>query len=150
MLGTQHPNNRSSRKREQKEGIIDENKKQPKEHSRREGLGILNSKGSPVTHNTMKINAQQNTSVKFWNSRTENHSTLSKPPCTLPPYTTVIRTALNLSAINVCVLATQSCLTLCDPMDCSLPGSSVHGIFQARILEWVAISFSGLPWWLRR
>ena len=36
----------------------------------------------------------------------------------------------------------QSCLTLCDPMDCSLPGSSVHGIFQARILEWVAISFS--------
>ena len=31
---------------------------------------------------------------------------------------------------------------LCDPMDCSLPGSSVHGIFQARVLEWVAISFS--------
>ena len=39
-------------------------------------------------------------------------------------------------------LVTQSCPTLCDPMDCSLPGSSVHGIFQARILEWVAISFS--------
>ena len=38
---------------------------------------------------------------------------------------------------------TQSYLTLCDPMDCSLPGSSVHGIFQAKILEWVAISFSG-------
>ena len=36
----------------------------------------------------------------------------------------------------------QSCLTLCDPMDYSLPGSSVHGIFQARILEWVAISSS--------
>ena len=36
----------------------------------------------------------------------------------------------------------QSCLTLCDPGDCSLPGSSVHGIFQARILEWVAISSS--------
>ena len=36
----------------------------------------------------------------------------------------------------------QSCLTLCNPMDCSLPGSSVHGIFQARTLEWVAISFS--------
>ena len=35
----------------------------------------------------------------------------------------------------------QSCPTLCDPMDCSMPGSSVHGIFQARILEWVAISF---------
>ena len=42
---------------------------------------------------------------------------------------------------------TQLCLTLRDPMDCSLPGSSVHGIFQARVLEWVAISFSrGSSW----
>ena len=40
------------------------------------------------------------------------------------------------------VLVTQSCLTLCDPMNCSPPGSCVHEIFQARILEWVAISFS--------
>ena len=37
---------------------------------------------------------------------------------------------------------TQSCLTLCNPVDCSLPGSSLHGILQARVLEWVAISFS--------
>ena len=37
----------------------------------------------------------------------------------------------------------QLCLTLCNPMDCSLQGSSVHGIFEARVLEWVAISFSG-------
>ena len=36
----------------------------------------------------------------------------------------------------------QSCPTLCDPMECSLSGSSVHGIFQARVLEWIAISFS--------
>ena len=36
----------------------------------------------------------------------------------------------------------QSCPTLCNPMDCSLQGSSIHGIFQARVLEWVAISFS--------
>ena len=36
----------------------------------------------------------------------------------------------------------QSCLTLHDSMDCSLPGSSFHGIFQARVLEWVAIAFS--------
>ena len=36
----------------------------------------------------------------------------------------------------------QSCLTLSDPMDCSLPGSSVHGIFQARVLEWAAMAFS--------
>ena len=37
----------------------------------------------------------------------------------------------------------QSCLTLCDPMDCSLPGFSIHGIFQARVLEWGIIAFSG-------
>jgi len=36
----------------------------------------------------------------------------------------------------------QSCLTLCDPMDWSLPGSSIHGIFQARVLEWGTIAFS--------
>ena len=38
---------------------------------------------------------------------------------------------------------TQSCPTLCDPMDCSLPGSAIHGIFQARVLEWGAVAFSG-------
>ena len=43
--------------------------------------------------------------------------------------------------VCVCVLIAQWCLTLCDPMDQSPPGSSVHGILQARILEWVAISF---------
>ena len=37
---------------------------------------------------------------------------------------------------------TQSCLTLSEPMDCSLPGSSIHGIFQATVLEWGAIAFS--------
>ena len=41
------------------------------------------------------------------------------------------------------VLVTQLCLTLCDPMDCSLPGSSVHGFLLARILECVAILFPG-------
>ena len=41
----------------------------------------------------------------------------------------------------------QSCLTLCDPIDGSPPGSSVPGILQAGILEWVAISFSGLNAW---
>ena len=44
------------------------------------------------------------------------------------------------------MLVAQLCLTLCDPMDHSPPGSSVHGILHARILEWIAISFSrGLP-----
>ena len=45
------------------------------------------------------------------------------------------------------MLYAQLCLTLCDPMDCSPPGSSVHGTFQVRILEWVAISSSrGYSW----
>ena len=43
---------------------------------------------------------------------------------------------------KVKVLVTQLCATLCDPMDCNPPGSSVHGILQGRILQWVAISFS--------
>jgi len=49
-----------------------------------------------------------------------------------------------LETISYCVKVkvTQLCLTLCDPMDCSPPGSSIHGILQARILEWVAIPFS--------
>ena len=46
--------------------------------------------------------------------------------------------------MKVKALVAQLCLTLCDPMDCSPPGSSVHGILQARILAWVAISFSSL------
>ena len=46
------------------------------------------------------------------------------------------------SSMKVKVLVTQSCPTLCDPMDCSLPGFSVHGILQARILEWIAIPSS--------
>ena len=45
--------------------------------------------------------------------------------------------------VCVCVWATKACLTLCDPMNCSLPTSSVHGILQVRILEWVAVSCSG-------
>ena len=45
--------------------------------------------------------------------------------------------------VRVEVLVAQSCLTVCDPMDCSPSGSSVHEILQARILEWVTIPFSG-------
>ena len=47
------------------------------------------------------------------------------------------------------VLVTHSCPSHCDPMDCSPPGSSVHGILQARILEWVAIPFSRRSSWPR-
>ena len=49
--------------------------------------------------------------------------------------------------MKVKVLVAQSCLTLCDPMDCSPPSYSVHGILQARILQWLAIScFRGFSW----
>ena len=51
-----------------------------------------------------------------------------------------------ISCTHVCSVHFQSCLTLCDPMDCSLPGSSVHRVIPARILEWVAVfSFWDLP-----
>ena len=43
----------------------------------------------------------------------------------------------------------RSVVSLCNPMDCSPPGSSVHGILQARILEWIAVSFSGISSWPR-
>ena len=59
----------------------------------------------------------------------------------LPTFTWKFQAALSL-ARECCCLVAHSCPTLCNPMDCSLPGSSVRGIFQARILEWVAISFS--------
>ena len=50
-------------------------------------------------------------------------------------------------AVSILCLVAQLCPTLCDSLDCSPPGSSVHGIFQARILDWVAISFSrGSSW----
>ena len=58
--------------------------------------------------------------------------------------------ALSLSYIYICMcvyvcvhaMSLHSCPALCDPMDCSLPGFSAHGVLQARLLEWVAISFS--------
>ena len=50
---------------------------------------------------------------------------------------------LKLKVLDIhCCLVAKSCLTFCDPMDCSLPASSAHGISQARIVVWVAISFS--------
>ena len=51
----------------------------------------------------------------------------------------ILYLTLNSACLFLKVLIAQSCLTLCDPMDCSPPGSSVHGILQARILAWVAM-----------
>ena len=57
----------------------------------------------------------------------------------------VVNTKEHIVSVNACAVCArllQSCLTPCDPMDCSPPGSSVHGILQARILEWVAMPSS--------
>ena len=53
----------------------------------------------------------------------------------------LLKVILLLEVVHACSVS-QLCPTICNPMDCSLPGSSVHGILQARILEWIAISFS--------
>ena len=79
-----------------------------------------------------------------------NHKTVSvsvSPLCRFSPFS-FASLACSLSVLHrpdvaeTCVLVTQLCPPLCDPMDCSPPGSSIHGILQARILEWVAISSS--------
>ena len=86
---------------------------------------------------------------KMWNQwlNINRHPEYSIPlPTPLPPLPSPLQ---YLSLLFVRAKSLQSCLTLCDPMDCSPPGSSVHGIFQARILEWVAISFSRRSSWPR-
>ena len=64
-----------------------------------------------------------------------NITSIQNPPSCSPNHDPLAAAAKSL----------QSCPTLCDPMDCSPPGSPVHGIFQARVLEWVAIAFSDDP-----
>ena len=65
-----------------------------------------------------------------------------------PPGRCGVYSLKNTWRTRVCLFV-QSCPTLCDPMDCSLPGSSVGGILQARTLEWVAIPFSRESSWPR-
>jgi len=70
---------------------------------------------------------------------------LSLPPLSLLTLTAGVEMSscvYKFDCMCVCVLVGQSCLTLCDPTDCSPPGFSVHGILQARILDWIAIPFS--------
>ena len=72
----------------------------------------------------------------------ETGSKLVFPMPVFPLLTPVLPPHQHFSNLKIKVLVVQSCPILCDPMDCSLPGSRVHGILQARILEWVAILFS--------
>ena len=69
---------------------------------------------------------------------------LRKRICLLFPYNFIVNNKsvyVRFSSVQFSSVA-QSCPTLCDPLDCSLPGPSLHGILQARILEWIAIPFS--------
>ena len=89
----------------------------------------------------------------WWDDAWENPMCLARRYIEYISAVSVIQAAkwlwLGLKAAVKCVLVTQSCPTLCDPMDCSPPGSSVHGIFQAGRLEWVALPFSRGSSWLR-
>ena len=65
-----------------------------------------------------------------------------RPPALTGRFFTAVPPLKPSSQVPAGCLVAQLCPTLCDPMECSPPGSSIHGIFQARILEWVVISFS--------
>ena len=102
-------------------------------------------------HNNLNINIHTTTAT------TENHSVVSNSlwphrlysPWNSPGQNAGVGSLSVLQGIFklVCVQLLQSCLTLCDPMGCSPPGSSVHGILQARILEWVAMPSSMGSFW---
>ena len=77
------------------------------------------------------------TSSSFVKNSSHSHLASMSPPCS----------AISFDLWEKKSEVTQLCPALCDPIDCSLPGSSIHGIFQARVLEWAAISFSrGSSW----
>ena len=104
-----------------------------------------------VTSQTIKIQIYQ-TVCRHTQKRKYNHLTCNKQLYILlfsHKYLEKISIYFKFDIILYCVLllykwseVAQLCLTLCNPMDCSLSGFSVHGIFQARVLEWGAISFS--------
>ena len=73
----------------------------------------------------------------------------SNPETTYHSFILIFQTLRELSRTMKWSEVAQSCPTLCDPINCSLPGSSVHGIFQAIVLEWIAISFSSGSSWPR-
>ena len=72
--------------------------------------------------------------VYVWLSPFAVHDNLGSPE--------TITLLIGYAAAAAAAKSLQSCPTLSDPMNCSLPGSSIHGIFQARVLEWGAIAFS--------
>ena len=105
---------------------------------------------TPETNTPLQINC---TSIKWkWKDRdSQNASGIRSSVwfvyCLLPPLACKIHVGRNCVSCTLKVLVAQSCPTLCNPMDCSPLCSSVHGILQARVLEWVAIPCSrGSSW----
>ena len=99
--------------------------------------GELESKGS------QRVKTQKY-SVAQWKKKSHNQV---KSPCVLSHFSHVWRFCNSVAAAATAAKSLQSCLTLCDPIDGSPPGSPVPGIFQKRTLEWVAISFSNAWKW---
>ena len=103
-----------------------------------------------ICHEVMGLNAMIFT---FWMLNFKPAFSLSSFPFIQRLFSSSSLSAIKGSAISISEKSksevAQSCLTLCNPMDCSLQGSSIHGIFQARVLESVAISFSRGSSWLR-
>ena len=77
---------------------------------------------------------------KLFKNKKQNKCIVYEPK--FPPLSRLLSEMVTYVHQEIYVLVAQSCLTLCDPIDCSSLGSSVHGVLQSRIMEWVAISFS--------
>ena len=89
-------------------------------------------------HTLHKINSDE---TLIWTQSLHKYETINEC-CLNDPITSILYRSSRILEKVLKVLIAQSCPTLCDSMDCSLPGSSVHGIFQSRILEWVSITYS--------
>ena len=93
-----------------------------------------------ILNNSLNVEATQ-MSINWWMKK--GNILCHKKSVSPLKRTEVLMHAITwVNCANVMSEFAQSCPTLCDPMDCSLPGSSIHGIFQAIVLEWIAISFS--------
>ena len=105
----------------------------------------LTSERYPGHPHFMPLTCRSQSSVLlcFRVKRTKASSACPQPASTDCEWNLESSAGLWTQVVMLLLFSCQSCPTLCNPMDCSLPGSSVHGILQARILEWVAISSRG-------
>ena len=100
--------------------------------------------GSPALQADALTSELPGKSLLFIQSKPQKQPTRLPHPCDSPGKNTGVGCHFLLQCMKVKSESevAQSCQTLSNPMDCSLPGSSIHGIFQARVLEWGAIAFS--------